>query len=121
MTADCIARWLRCPSGCVIDALCGQLQRLAVLCNAARDDTYGLRSEVSLCCAAGTYDPRKLLGVTKLDVVRAQQFIGELLAVDPATVAVPVVGGHAGVTILPLLSQVDSNLWRLCPVKSASA
>ena len=56
--------------------------------------------------AAGTYDPRKLLGITKLDVVRAQQFIGEILAVDPAAVAVPVVGGHAGVTILPLLSQV---------------
>lgn len=52
------------------------------------------------------YDPKKLLGVTKLDVVRAQQFIGEILAVDPATVEVPVVGGHAGVTILPLLSQV---------------
>jgi malate/lactate dehydrogenase len=45
-------------------------------------------------------------------VVRAQQFIGEILAVDPAAVAVPVVGGHAGVTILPLLSQVagDYNL-----------
>jgi malate dehydrogenase len=59
---------------------------------------------------AGTYDPRKLLGVTKLDVVRAQQFIGEILAVDPATVAVPVVGGHAGVTILPLLSQAVPRL-----------
>jgi lactate/malate dehydrogenase, alpha/beta C-terminal domain len=43
-------------------------------------------------------------------VVRAQQFIGEILAVDPAAVAVPVVGGHAGVTILPLLSQVAGFL-----------
>lgn len=56
---------------------------------------------------AGTYDPKKLLGVTKLDVVRAQQFIGEIAAVDPACVSVPVIGGHAGVTILPLLSQVN--------------
>jgi malate/lactate dehydrogenase len=47
-----------------------------------------------------------VLGVTKLDVVRAQQFLGEILAVDPAAVSIPVVGGHAGVTILPLLSQV---------------
>jgi malate/lactate dehydrogenase len=29
-----------------------------------------------------------------------------VLGVDPRTVNVPVVGGHAGVTILPLLSQV---------------
>jgi lactate/malate dehydrogenase, alpha/beta C-terminal domain len=66
------------------------------------------------CYAAGTYDPRKLLGVTKLDVVRAQQFIGEILAVDPAAVRVPVVGGHAGVTILPLLSQVGLSLENRC-------
>jgi malate dehydrogenase len=59
---------------------------------------------------AGTYDPKKLLGVTKLDVVRAQQFIGEILAVDPQGVSVPVIGGHAGVTILPLLSQARPRL-----------
>jgi malate dehydrogenase len=55
---------------------------------------------------AGTYNPDKLLGVTKLDVVRAEAFVAEILGVDPVDVTVPVVGGHAGVTILPLLSQV---------------
>ncbi|KAJ4747338.1 malate dehydrogenase [Rhynchospora pubera] len=55
---------------------------------------------------AGTYDPKKLLGVTTLDVARANTFVAEVLGVDPRTVNVPVVGGHAGVTILPLLSQV---------------
>ncbi|XP_047315171.1 malate dehydrogenase, glyoxysomal-like [Impatiens glandulifera] len=55
---------------------------------------------------AGTYDPKRLLGVTKLDVVRANTFVAEVLGVDPRDVDVPVVGGHAGVTILPLLSQV---------------
>lgn len=30
----------------------------------------------------------------------------EVLGLDPREVDVPVVGGHAGVTILPLLSQV---------------
>lgn len=55
---------------------------------------------------AGTYDPKRLLGVTMLDVVRANTFVAEVLGLDPREVSVPVVGGHAGVTILPLLSQV---------------
>jgi len=46
--------------------------------------------------------------VTKLDVVRAEAFVAEILGVDPADVTVPVVGGHAGVTILPLLSQAST-------------
>ncbi|CAO2828335.1 unnamed protein product [Amaranthus hypochondriacus] len=55
---------------------------------------------------AGIYDPKRLLGVTMLDVVRANTFVAEVLGLDPRDVDVPVVGGHAGVTILPLLSQV---------------
>ena len=51
------------------------------------------------------YNPRTLLGVTKLDVVRANVFVAELLGIEPKAVAVPVVGGHAGITILPILSQ----------------
>ena len=45
---------------------------------------------------AGNYNPRKLFGVTTLDVVRANQFVGEILGVDPSKVSVPVIGGHAG-------------------------
>lgn len=56
--------------------------------------------------AAGTYDPKKLLGVTTLDVVRANTFVAEAKGLDVKDVDVPVVGGHAGTTILPLLSQV---------------
>ncbi|KAH7293053.1 hypothetical protein KP509_28G009700 [Ceratopteris richardii] len=55
---------------------------------------------------AGTYDPRRLMGVTTLDVVRANTFVAEVLGLDPAIVKVPVIGGHAGITILPILSQV---------------
>lgn len=33
----------------------------------------------------------------------------EVLGLDPREVDVPVVGGHAGVTILPLLSQVQNS------------
>nr|WMY99999.1 MDH3 [Ipomoea batatas] len=58
---------------------------------------------------AGTYDPKRLLGVTKLDVVRANTFVAEVLGLDPREVDVPVVGGHAGVTILPLLSQAKAG------------
>jgi malate dehydrogenase len=37
--------------------------------------------------------------------VRAETFIAEIVGCDPRDVHVPVVGGHAGATILPLLSQ----------------
>ena len=60
-------------------------------------------------CPPGVYNPAKVLGVTKLDVVRAETFVGQLTATDPGSVSVPVVGGHAGVTILPILSQVDGG------------
>ncbi|KAK4285891.1 hypothetical protein QN277_002522 [Acacia crassicarpa] len=54
---------------------------------------------------AGTYDEKKLFGVTTLDVVRAKTFYAGKAKVPVADVNVPVVGGHAGVTILPLFSQ----------------
>ncbi|KAH9301087.1 hypothetical protein KI387_012670, partial [Taxus chinensis] len=55
---------------------------------------------------AGVYNPKRLIGVTTLDVVRANTFVAEVVGVDPKEVDVPVIGGHAGITILPLLSQV---------------
>lgn len=54
----------------------------------------------------GVYDPKKLCGVTTLDVIRANTFVANNMGVDPATVDVTVIGGHAGITILPLFSQV---------------
>jgi malate dehydrogenase len=54
---------------------------------------------------AGTYDEKKLFGVTTLDVVRAKTFYAGKAGVPVTEVNVPVVGGHAGVTILPLFSQ----------------
>jgi len=55
--------------------------------------------------AAGVYDPKKLFGVTTLDVCRARTFVGNAKGNDINKVNVPVVGGHAGTTIVPLLSQ----------------
>lgn len=54
---------------------------------------------------ASTYDPKKLFGVTTLDVVRARTFYAAKRDLAVEDVDVPVVGGHAGITILPLFSQ----------------
>jgi malate dehydrogenase len=55
--------------------------------------------------AKGVYDPSKLFGVTTLDVVRANTFVAEKKNLRLIDVDVPVIGGHAGITILPLLSK----------------
>lgn len=56
------------------------------------------------------YDPKRLFGVTHLDVTRARTFVAALKKVDVSKLQIPVVGGHAGVTILPLLSQNNLGL-----------
>jgi len=55
---------------------------------------------------AGVYDKNKLFGVTTLDIIRSNTFVAELKGKQPDEVEVPVIGGHSGVTILPLLSQI---------------
>jgi len=47
-------------------------------------------------------NPKKIVGITTLDVVRANKFVEEMTG-KPANI--PVIGGHAGKTILPLFSQ----------------
>ena len=59
---------------------------------------------------AGVYNPNKLFGVTTLDVVRAHTFVAEAKGADVKTISIPVIGGHAGETILPLLSQAKPAL-----------
>jgi len=55
--------------------------------------------------AHGVYNKHKLFGVSTLDLVRAKTFIHGLRGVD---IDVPVIGGHSGPTIVPLLSQVPN-------------
>mmetsp|Transcript_4839 Transcript_4839/g.11517 ORF Transcript_4839/g.11517 Transcript_4839/m.11517 type:complete len:359 (-) Transcript_4839:673-1749(-) len=50
-------------------------------------------------------DTSKILGVTSLDGVRANRFIHDFTGLPLSEIDVPVVGGHAGATILPLFSQ----------------
>lgn len=80
-----------CPDACI-----------AIITNPV-NSTVAIAAEVLK--KAGVYDPRKLFGVTTLDVVRARTFVGNNKTSDPRTVEVPVIGGHAGGTILPLLSR----------------
>jgi len=60
--------------------------------------------------ARGIYNPKRLFGVTTLDVVRASRFISEIKGTDPANENITVVGGHSGLTIVPLLSQSNITL-----------
>jgi malate dehydrogenase len=56
--------------------------------------------------AKNVFNPKKLFGVTTLDVVRASTFTSEVASgVSPTELVVPVVGGHSGKTIIPLFSQ----------------
>jgi malate dehydrogenase len=58
----------------------------------------------------GVYNPKKLFGVTTLDICRAHTFVGAHGGNDPLKVRVPVIGGHAGTTIVPLLSQATPSV-----------
>lgn len=54
----------------------------------------------------GVFNPKKLFGVTTLDSVRAETFLGELIGQPPSAVRgnVSVIGGHSGDTIVPLIN-----------------
>merc|ERR1740131_408509 len=80
-----------CPDAC-----------LAIISNPV-NSTVPIASEMFK--KAGKYNPNKIFGVTTLDIVRANTFIANLKGLDPADVNCPVVGGHAGITIMPLISQ----------------
>ncbi|KAL7425076.1 hypothetical protein Q5752_000764 [Cryptotrichosporon argae] len=61
---------------------------------------------------AGVYDPKRLFGVTTLDIVRASTFVATVVGKpqDAPKYTIPVVGGHSGATILPLLSQSEPKI-----------
>ncbi|KAG2025915.1 hypothetical protein GB937_002057 [Aspergillus fischeri] len=59
----------------------------------------------------GVFDPKRLFGVTTLDVVRAETFTQEYSGQkDPSKIQIPVVGGHSGETIVPLFSKASPAL-----------
>jgi len=50
-------------------------------------------------------NPAKIVGVSSLDCVRAEKFVHEITGAPMDEISIPVIGGHAGTTILPLFSQ----------------
>merc|ERR1711865_501540 len=50
-------------------------------------------------------NPMNVVGVTTLDCVRAEKFVHEITGKPLEEIIIPVIGGHAGTTILPLFSQ----------------
>ncbi|KAJ3123245.1 hypothetical protein HK098_002083 [Nowakowskiella sp. JEL0407] len=66
-----------------------------------RDDLFNINAGIVQKLATGI---AKLFGVTTLDIVRASTFVGELKGLSPVSTKVEVIGGHSGVTIIPVLS-----------------
>ncbi|KUJ20116.1 putative malate dehydrogenase, cytoplasmic [Mollisia scopiformis] len=61
--------------------------------------------------AKGVFDPKRLFGVTTLDVVRAETFVAEIIGEkNPQSLTIPVIGGHSGETIVPLFSQAKPSV-----------
>eukprot|EP00939_MAST-03C_sp_MAST-3C-sp1_P004096 g4096.t1 len=58
----------------------------------------------------GKLNAKKIYGVCTLDHVRARKFLGSHAGVHPKEVNVAVIGGHAGASILPLLSGVTPKM-----------
>ncbi|KAJ8981943.1 hypothetical protein NQ317_002115 [Molorchus minor] len=85
--------------------------------------TNPVNSAVPIACEvlkkAGKLDPKRVFGVSTLDVVRANTFVAEAKGLNPKDVNVPVIGGHSGITIIPLLSRVTPNV--SFPGKAAGA
>ncbi|EER12974.1 malate dehydrogenase, putative [Perkinsus marinus ATCC 50983] len=59
---------------------------------------------------AGVFNPKKLLGVSLLDTIRAETFVAKELKTDVNKVTIPVIGGHAGVTIMPWFSHATPKV-----------
>nr|BET44537.1 MAG: malate dehydrogenase [Candidatus Aschnera chinzeii] len=50
----------------------------------------------------------RIFGITTLDVIRSNTFIGKLKHQKPYDINTIVVGGHSGATIIPLLSKIPN-------------
>lgn len=55
----------------------------------------------------GCYDAKRIFGVSSLDLVRSRTFLSAKCGHDVTKFTIPVIGGHSGVTILPVLSQAQ--------------
>ncbi|MEN2499820.1 MAG: malate DEHYDROGENASE, NAD-dependent, partial [Marteilia pararefringens] len=71
--------------------------------------TNPVNSNVPIACKVfekcGQKSTDKIFGVTTLDIMRANTFIGKLLNKRAQDIFCPIVGGHSGETIIPLFSK----------------
>jgi malate dehydrogenase len=58
----------------------------------------------------GCFSPSRVIGVSTLDVVRSNTFVAALKGLDVSKTSIPVIGGHSGKTIIPLLSQASPSV-----------
>ncbi|KAF9137254.1 hypothetical protein BGX30_010417 [Mortierella sp. GBA39] len=82
-----------------------------------------VNSTVPIVCEvfkkAGVFDPRKVFGVTTLDVVRSSTFVNHIKPqFEPQSNRITVVGGHSGATIVPLLSQINQVTFTPAEIKA---
>ncbi|MCP9259093.1 malate dehydrogenase [Dirofilaria immitis] len=66
-------------------------------------------SEAAAKIKHNVFDPRRIFGVTTLDVVRSATFVAAAKGLDVEQTNIPVIGGHSGITIIPILSQVEPS------------
>lgn len=52
------------------------------------------------------YDPRRILGIMTLAVIRSNTIAGRYISRNPVDVAVPVIGGMCRRTLVPIFSQI---------------
>ncbi|KAG0254502.1 hypothetical protein BG011_005748 [Mortierella polycephala] len=70
-----------------------------------------VNSTVPIVCEvlkkANVFDPKRVFGVTTLDVVRSSTFVHQIKPqFEPHVNRITVIGGHSGATIVPILSQI---------------
>ena len=72
--------------------------------------------------ATVTRPDNRLFGVSWLDVIRASTFAAEVVSsqADAPKYTIPVVGGHSGATILPLLSQSEPKIVRVDKIRDSA-
>ena len=57
------------------------------------------------------FNPKRLFGVTTLDIVRAETFVASIVGeAEPHKLTIPVIGGHSGETIVPLFSKASPSV-----------
>lgn len=71
----------------------------------------------------GVFNPRRLFGVTTLDLVRANTFISQLSndKLNPEDLKIPVIGGHSGDTIVPLFSLGAPDFYKSLSIEQRDA